>query len=200
MRKTYVARKVYVLAYGDIPTDENGRKYEIHHIDGNKYNNDPKNLKALSIEEHYNLHLQQGDYAAAHRIAGRMNIPAEKLSKIASLRNKKLVEEGKHNWQGGKLQSKLNKKRVDEGTHNFLGGKYIKEQYAQGKPPWGSKEEVSKRTQEQLKQGRHPWQGKNKPMMECPNCGKIAEKPNIVRWHLDKCKWGQKKASLNEDV
>lgn len=42
-------RKIYVNHFGPIPKDITGRSYEIHHIDGNHLNNDPNNLKAVSI-------------------------------------------------------------------------------------------------------------------------------------------------------
>ena len=42
-------RKIYENHYGTIPKDENGRSYEIHHIDVNHSNNDLHNLKLVSI-------------------------------------------------------------------------------------------------------------------------------------------------------
>lgn len=56
-----IYRKIWESYYGPIPTDSNGRSYEIHHIDGNRNNNDISNLKCLSIKEHYNVHYQQQD-------------------------------------------------------------------------------------------------------------------------------------------
>ena len=54
-------RKIYESHNGPIPKEDNGRSYEIHHIDGNHFNNDPSNLKAVSIQEHYDIHYSQGD-------------------------------------------------------------------------------------------------------------------------------------------
>ena len=34
-------RKIYEQHHGPIPIDESGRTYDIHHIDGNHFNNDP---------------------------------------------------------------------------------------------------------------------------------------------------------------
>jgi hypothetical protein len=52
---------------------------EIHHIDGNHQNNNIENLLAVTPEEHYNIHYQQGDYAAALLITGRVLVdPAVK--------------------------------------------------------------------------------------------------------------------------
>ena len=52
-------RKIFMKTYGSIPKDKDGRSYEIHHIDGNNSNNSPENLKAVSIEEHYYIHLDR---------------------------------------------------------------------------------------------------------------------------------------------
>ena len=49
-------RKIYEDHYGQIPLDEEGRSYDIHHIDGNHNNNDISNLKAVTIQEHYDIH------------------------------------------------------------------------------------------------------------------------------------------------
>lgn len=205
MRKTYHTRKIYEEYYGTIPTDSNGRSYDVHHIDGNYRNDDPKNLRAVSIEEHYEIHLKQGDYAAAHKIAGRMSLTKEELSELAKIRNKKWVEEGRHNWQGGTQQKEMNAKRVREGTHNFLGGKEIRKLYANKTPPWGTSEDVSERTRKQVAEGRHPWQDTKKQIerqyrliqegrhvsqmiVECPHCQKNGPKANMKRWHGDNCK------------
>jgi hypothetical protein len=54
-------RKIYENHIGKIPIDETGRTYEIHHIDGNHSNNDPINLEAITIQEHYDIHFEQMD-------------------------------------------------------------------------------------------------------------------------------------------
>lgn len=68
---------------------------EIHHIDGNHFNNDISNLIAVTPEEHFNIHLSQGDYAAALLITRKHSIPAEERSKLASLAASKGNKEGK---------------------------------------------------------------------------------------------------------
>jgi hypothetical protein len=65
-------RKIWKDHYGEIPIDENGITYDIHHIDGDKENNHISNLKAVSLEEHWKIHFEQGDYSAANMIADRL--------------------------------------------------------------------------------------------------------------------------------
>jgi hypothetical protein len=73
--------------------------------------------------------------------------------------NKKLIEQGTHNFLG----SELNAKRIKEGTHNFLGGDS---------------------NQRRLAEGTHPSQIKK----TCEHCGKTASVSMYVRWHGDHCK------------
>lgn len=83
-----IYRKIWESINGKIPKDDFGRSYEIHHIDGNHLNNDITNLKLVTIEEHYNIHFDQGDYAACHMIAKRMAKTPEELSKTISELNR----------------------------------------------------------------------------------------------------------------
>jgi len=47
----YIQRIVWELTYGPIPP-----KHEVHHIDGNKLNNELSNLRCLSLSEHRRAH------------------------------------------------------------------------------------------------------------------------------------------------
>ena len=58
-------RKIWIQANGPIPLDDQGRSYEIHHIDGDRKNNRLENLQCLSIEAHYELHYSKGEYFAS---------------------------------------------------------------------------------------------------------------------------------------
>ena len=78
-----IYRKIYEQYHGPIPKDENNRTYDIHHIDGDSENNDPSNLVALSLKDHYNLHYSQGDYMAAWLLGGKLKVPTEELSDLA---------------------------------------------------------------------------------------------------------------------
>ena len=75
-------RKIWEKTYGKIPKDETGRSMEIHHIDGNSKNNAIENLKPVTALEHYEIHLAQGDKAAAALIGLRANIPNEVRARI----------------------------------------------------------------------------------------------------------------------
>jgi len=133
-------RKIYENHFGAISKDENGRSYEIHHIDGNRNNNQLTNLKCVSLQEHYDIHYAQGDFGACFLIGKKLGRTPEHVSEyFSSLAIKtasRLVNEGKHNFQGDRnpihkkivagiqqqISKEINNKRVKDGTHQFLGG------------------------------------------------------------------------------
>jgi hypothetical protein len=130
-------RKIYENHHGPIPHDDEGRRYEIHHKDGDDENNDPSNLVALTIQEHYDLHYDQGDYFECYMIMNqRMSKSPEELSRLATLNNLKRVKEGTHPLVSGEIQSKTQlrlwkelgenhplakaqRQRIEEGTHHL---------------------------------------------------------------------------------
>ena len=193
-RNTRIAQRAYKKYYGDIPKEENGKSYHIHHKDGNYENNDPCNLVAVTALEHYNIHFQQGDYGAAYLLYGSIDISKEDMSKLSTLQNLKRVKDGTHPWLGGKVaretqrrrvaekthqwcdsdwQRKHVMKRVEDGTHNFLGGKIQKENQRR-----------------LLQEGKHTSQIKK----ICTHCGKTVDVSNFGRWHGNNCK--QKKLEI----
>ena len=91
-----IYRKIYIENYGPIPKDSEGRAYHIHHIDGDRKNNDPKNLVALSLQEHYDVHYAQGDWAACRSLSSYMNISVEEKSRLARESVTKQIAEGKN--------------------------------------------------------------------------------------------------------
>lgn len=113
-------RAIYENHYGPIPVEQNGRTYHVHHIDGNHSNNDPNNLKAVPIQEHYDIHYSQGDWAACHRLAAIMKLTPEEISSLAKKNALEQVKNGKHPWQGGEHQKRLAKKMLENGTHYWL--------------------------------------------------------------------------------
>ena len=105
-------RRIWEKYNGPIPIDEQGRSYEIHHIDGTHTNNDINNLKLVTWQEHYDIHYLQGDWAACLLISGRHSIPPEERSRLASLAATKANKEGKcgfklgHASRAGKIGGK----------------------------------------------------------------------------------------------
>jgi len=164
-------RKIYENHHGPIPRDEYGRKYDIHHIDGNHSNNDPMNLKAVTINEHYDIHYSQGDYGACILISRKMNFTSEELAHLAGLSAKKRVQEGTHPFLGGAVQREVAQKLLKAGTHPFLGGTIQRN--------------LAYRL---VAEGTHPSQ----KVWECPYSGKVGKgKGNYTRHHGDSCKMAQ---------
>lgn len=53
---TYLHRRVYEKTYGKIP-----HGFEVHHKDGNKFNNHADNLQAMRPNEHKKIHRKMKD-------------------------------------------------------------------------------------------------------------------------------------------
>lgn len=179
-------RKIYVQHYGPIPYDDEGRTYEIHHIDGNPKNNDPVNLLAVSMQEHYEIHESQCDWYACLKIASKMKMSAAERSDISrkaalkrlengdhqflnmdwqNQKSKLSVENGTHNWQGdGELQRQLNQSRIENGTHNFLGGELQRQlsetRVSNGTHHFMKRSDGTSLATDRISEGTHPWQNK----------------------------------------
>lgn len=111
MKESKIYRKIWIKENGPIPTDESGRTFEIHHIDGDRSNNDITNLQCLSIQEHYDVHYNNGDYGACVMIAKRMNLPPDYISKIQTGTKRPGiggVKKGTIPWNKGKSGYTLN--------------------------------------------------------------------------------------------
>jgi HNH endonuclease len=100
-RTTKIHRRIYEDFYNVRLTTD----VDIHHIDGNHFNNEIENLKLVTLQEHFDIHYSQGDYAAAFRIAQRMNVSKEEKSKLASLAATKANKEGKCGFKLGHASS-----------------------------------------------------------------------------------------------
>jgi hypothetical protein len=152
-------RKIWKKYFGEIPTDENKHSYEIHHIDGNRKNNSLDNLMCISIQEHYDIHYRQGDYAAAFRIAQRMNLDPQIKSELMSKSNKKRLQEGTHSFQNKQVRedrTKAVQKLVQEGKHPFQNPDTIKKA-VEVKQSKYDHEQLS----EQTKKGWEKWKQSN---------------------------------------
>jgi len=97
-------------------------------------------------------------------------------------------EAGIHHWQNGNAPNatgKLNKKLVEEGRHNFLGPDLNNKRIAEGTHNFVGSDSNLKR----LAEGRHPSQQKK----SCEHCGKTASIGMYKRWHGDNCKQRESK-------
>jgi hypothetical protein len=159
-------RKIYEQHHGPIPVDEFGKSYDIHHIDGDRSNNDPSNLKAVSLQEHIDIHLAQGDWGAVQAIYLRMVSTPEQRSAVARELNRARVAAGTHPWLG----PENNMRKVLNGTHQFLGGeiqrKVTADRLAAGTHNFQlmTKEERRNIQLKRIERGDHPFVGEANPV------------------------------------
>jgi len=194
-------RIVWESVNGPIPKDDNGRSYEVHHIDGNHKNNDISNLILVTIEEHYRIHFIQEDWNACRLIALRMSISPEEISTLSSLSAIKRVQEGTHHFLKGGPREDL------KGNNNPMKRPEVAKKVSdnsKGKPRnWTDKRtqaDINRRgiklqlSEEGLRkkkeQGRRQFTLNNpaKIKLNCDHCGKIVDKGNFTRWHGDNCR------------
>jgi len=174
--RNQIYRKIYEKHHGPIPKDANGRTYEIHHIDGNKDNNDIVNLIAVSIQEHYAIHHAQEDWAECQAMAIRMGLSHCDLSTLAKENNRKRLEEGTHHFLNKKFQKEKAQKQIENGTHNFLSGNIQRAI-----------------NDKRVKSGSHNLLSENLPIWNCIHCGKTGKgNSNFKRFHGDNCKYKYK--------
>lgn len=116
-------RKIWEATNGPIPKDQLGRSYEIHHVDGNRKNNELSNLQCVSIEEHYKIHIDQKEYGSAFIIAQRMNLSLEEMKLLTEKMAKSKI--GKDPWNKGKtgIYSKETIHRIAEATSKSSKGR-----------------------------------------------------------------------------
>jgi len=195
-------RKIYKNHHGTIPVDELGRSYHIHHIDGNHSNNSPENLRAVSPQEHYEIHLEQGDWSAALYLGSNLELSALEISELSRKNalkrvqdgthnllgdhnpSRRLAKEGKHRCQGGKE----NKRRLEKGIHNFnseFAKKVQRERVANGTHNLLGGETARALFNKRMLEGTH----QNLQVHTCPHCGKVGKGPSMKVWHLDNCRY-----------
>lgn len=115
-----IYRKIYESHYGLIPKEENGRSYEIHHIDGDSNNNEPANLVALTLQDHYDIHYAQQDYIACFLIAGKLGKTPTEMFILKSKAEQKKVIEGRHNLLKREDGTSVSSDFVKTGKHPFV--------------------------------------------------------------------------------
>lgn len=185
-------KKVYKKHYGEIPDDQTGRKYEIHHIDGNHKNNAPENLTAVTLQEHYNIHYSQGDWGACLLMSERMKLSPEEKSELGRKHSLERLTSRTHPWMTRDDGTSNSSDRVSDGTHNLLrrpdGTSHMSERVKNGTHPGRAR----------LLEGTHNFITSNptKKTWYCSHCDRnIGGKSNYNRWHGDNCKL---KRAVNE--
>lgn len=206
-RNKYNYRRIWKNYNKSIPLDENGVSYDIHHIDGDKINNDINNLLAVSVKEHYEIHYKQKDWGACKALSMRVNIPYKERAKITSkvFKGKKLSEEHKQKIgkaNKGRVQSKEEREkrkfprpgsgppgpRSEEIKHNISkakkGQKYKGGIKRPGAGPQGPRSEETKEKMRGIR-GKYGEQ----PKVVCCFCGKKGGNNIMKRWHFNNCKY-----------
>lgn len=163
-------RKIYENHFGAIPKDKDGRTYEVHHVDGNHSNNDPNNLKCVTIQEHYDIHYSQGDWGACLIMSDRMRISSEEKSVLASKSQNLLVEQGIHHFLFRTSADFTPEWRARISASRL------------GQPTWNK---GILRTEEEKAKMREGHSKRKK--VECIHCGRTIDKPNYARHHGDNC-------------
>ena len=106
------------------------------------------------------------------------------------------AEKGTHHWQNGKspnYQGKLNKKLIAEGRHNFQGPALNNTRVKAGTHNFLGADANLKR----LAEGRHPSQQK----VTCQHCGKTVSVGMHKRWHGNNCKKANKMiTTFDQDI
>lgn len=186
--RDYTYRAVYKSHYGAIPKDETGRSYDIHHKDGDHTNNDPDNLIAIPIQEHYDLHFALEDWHACILIGLRMQKSPLEISRLSSLAAQRRTKEGTHPWQSESYKTSVKNRiasEVSAGTYHMLGGLIQKEfqlkRATAGIHQWRG----PNHNLEKLANGTHSSQKE----FTCPHCGTQGKgSTNAKRWHFDNCR------------
>ena len=183
-RKRVNYRRIWEENFGPIPVDEQGRTYDIHHVDGDHTNNSPANLQAIPIRDHYRIHHRQGDWYACHQMAARMRLSPDEISMLGRLENQRRIANGTHNFLGGDVARKVALQRVTDGTHNFLGGELSRRRVSNGTHHLLGGEIQRRTNRRRIEAGTH----QNQVEHVCPHCGKIGRGPAMLRYHFDRCK------------
>jgi hypothetical protein len=180
-------RRVWHDNYGDIPLDENGMTYEIHHINGNHNDNRPDNLKCVSIKEHYNIHKNQGDWRACSAILQRIKKQVDHHDVDESfLKGENHPMYGKNHSE--ETCDKISKNHADvSGENNGMYGKNHSEETRKkiSESKKGQLKGIPKSSETKLKMSQ------SVKYYTCPHCDKSAKGNSMLRWHFNNCKQKQ---------
>jgi hypothetical protein len=162
-------REIYQNHFGEIPKDQDGVSFHIHHKDNNHSNNSPDNLIAVSIQEHYDIHYSQGDFHACLLLSEAMNLPAREKSELSTKGNLRRMEKGEHHFLDKEFQKEMaaiRLEKIQNGTHHLLGGKIQRkvnaDRVANGTHNFLDKEAAQQRALARVANGTNPFLGGNK--------------------------------------
>lgn len=181
--------------FGEIPKDANGRSYEIHHIDGNPNNNDISNLQCVTIDEHYKIHLERGEFGAAFLIAGRMSKRPEDIAEIARKGTLERIRNGTHNFLDPNFPRSMDHNigyvvAIDTRTNDVC--RITKEDFDAYDYYVGAntnRKMKSIHTNRGHNKGKRWKQStKRQNIVVCPHCNKSGDASGLRRWHFDNCK------------
>lgn len=219
-------RKIWEKYYGEIPNDEEGRPYDIHHIDGDRNNNSISNLKAVSIREHYEIHRSQKDWPACNLISQRLTLSKEEVDQLrknmsgensptkrADVREKMRnnhadFKKEKHpGWGKKRSEETRNKISIALRTNGSLAG-VNNPMYGNGHKIRGEKHGMygKNHTFEAIQKMKIPKSEahkqklrKPKKKVQCDQCKKMVDLANMKRWHGDNmCNTRKKKFNINQ--
>lgn len=195
---------------GPIPKDEHGRTYDIHHIDGNRNNDDISNLRVVSIQEHYDIHYKQKDYGCCWAISLRMGQHPSEREFLKPFINRKGIKRPDMIGDLNPMRRPEVAKKIGDCHKNKI---VSDEQKQKQSIAMKAKENIScphcgKEVSGQANYNR--WHGDlcllnpNRPdikrtatfsnnppgliVKECEHCKKMISMPNYYRWHGNKCK------------
>lgn len=187
--------RVWKESFGDIPKDVDGRSYEIHHIDGNPDNNTLENLMCVSIDEHYKIHLEKGEFGAAFLIAGRMKRKPEDIAEVARKGTLERVKNGTHNFLDPNFPRSMDHNigyvvALDTRTNEVC--RISKEDFDTYDHYVGVN---TNRKMKSIHKNRGHNRGKRwkqsakrQNIVTCPHCDKSGDASGLKRWHFDNCK------------
>ena len=106
-------RLIYEKHYGKIPEG-----YHIHHIDGDKLNNEISNLECLTASEHVSLHMQGNNHMSGKHLSDETKM---KMSKA----HKGMLHSDEHCKNISKARNTTGFYRVDKHKHDEVRQGYV---------------------------------------------------------------------------
>lgn len=153
----------------------------------------------MSIEEHFEIHMRQGDLSACLRLGKILNKSFSELSKISSDNQKSRVRAGTHPFVNSEIQREHGKRsflsQQKNGTHLFLNTGYQKAhavaRVKNGTHPFLRRPDGSSISSDNIKNGTGSFSKSKNPnylKICCLTCKKEVNLPIFYRNHLSTCR------------